>query len=118
MTGARSTFFEDSKKTPNKGFFLDKNKKTLERSTSKYAWAPGEPVPYARLAETFARIEATPGRLESTRIAADLFCAVIDTTPGDLLATVCLTTNQVCLLLASLFRVSPLTRDAADRAGL
>lgn len=58
-------------------------------------WKPGEPVPYAYVAEVFGQIEAESKRLAITELMANAFRTVIATSPSELLPVVCLATNKI-----------------------
>ncbi|XP_039437445.1 DNA ligase 1 isoform X2 [Culex pipiens pallens] len=58
-------------------------------------WRKGEKVPYLALARTFQIIEETSGRLRMIEILANYFRSVILLSPGDLLASVYLSLNQL-----------------------
>lgn len=58
-------------------------------------WKKGEKVPYLALARTFQIIEETSGRLRMIEILANYFRSVILLSPGDLLASVYLSLNQL-----------------------
>ena len=87
---------------------VSKKKKSANYDpVSAASWKAGELVPYAFLADAFARIEATTKRLEITEIATNLFRSVIAVSPNDLLPTVCLVTNQVEPFIESRIMMTP-----------
>jgi hypothetical protein len=54
-------------------------------------------VPFLALARTFSEIQKTRARLQQIDILKDYYLAVIIKSPNDLLPSILLATNQVCL---------------------
>ncbi len=66
-----------------------------EKLAPKTNWKAGDPVPYAALAETFAKIEATTKRLEILQYLTTFLRRVIEKSPDNLLRVVYLCINRV-----------------------
>ena len=58
-------------------------------------WHPGDPVPYAALCTTFAKVEETSKRLEILALCSRFLHQVLRLTPNDLLPIVLLMTNKL-----------------------
>lgn len=58
-------------------------------------WAPGAPVPFTFLVDTWEAIAGTTKRLEIVGVLTAAFRAILASTPGDLLPAVYLCTNRV-----------------------
>ncbi|KAF2471967.1 DNA ligase 1 [Lindgomyces ingoldianus] len=58
-------------------------------------WRPGEPIPYAALCTTFAKIEMTTKRLEILAHCSLFLRQVLRLTPANLLPTILLMTNKL-----------------------
>ncbi|KAK0532786.1 ATP-dependent DNA ligase Cdc17 [Tilletia horrida] len=59
-------------------------------------WKADQPVPYKKLCEAFAEIEATTKRLAILDILTNFFRQVIENRPSELLQTVYLCINRLC----------------------
>lgn len=67
----------------------------VSRLTVDRTWTKGKPVPYKFLADAFSKVEEISGRLEIQAILSEVFRAVIDTTPKDLVPLIYLCVNKL-----------------------